>query len=501
MNAHLQTSFRRLVPVLLVLVLVMVYSLIQFGCTNRISGTQTENKKPVVFFVNVPPESTKVSRNPVISWIGTDADGQVKYFRYLVVREDSLGGLTPAQFAAQRLPNLDSTLWTYLTVTVDNPMTSNSVKMSADLQNPVNHYYPQYVFLQAFDDKNLGSDIVWRLLLRNDNPPITFINAIVNGADNDTSHPFINSVLPGGAITGIRLTWRGSDPIDHPKDPPPFQFQWKLLGPYQYNNTPTDTFHLMIQKWVKKVFLANDGLVYAVGQGAKIVKCDTTLGVANCDTILVDTIKTPGALGAFDSMLVMNDSFKNDSVYYRLVDSSTSADGSGWTYATTDTFWDAFRLRRGTITRQDKFIFWARCRDDASVPDPVPAWRGIDVVDPHYERGVLVVDLVKVSNTVRVNAPFRDTARNYWTRMLTQWATDRGPSFAQDTFRFVRDTDYIFLNAGPYLDALPLLKVLAYKVMILYNDDIRASAITQSPTIGPPVYTGIDAGINTWVVA
>jgi hypothetical protein len=512
-NTQFHTSHRRLIPLFLLIVLAGLYALAQYGCTNRINGKQFENKKPVVFFVNVPPDSLKVSRNPVINWIGTDADGQVKYFRYIVVRKDSLDTIyTAAQFASQILPTYDSTRWTYIQVTVDDPKTTNVVQMSADLNDPVRRFYPQYVFLQAFDDKGLGSDIVFKALLRNDNPPLT---RIIMGEKGDTSNPYINSVLPGGAITGVQLRWNGADPIDYPKDPPPFQFQWKLFGPYQFTNSPTDTFSLLRQKFFKRVFLASDGLVYRVGRGERIIQIDSSLDSLHqlqVDTviILVDTIRGSSALGSFDSMFVVDDTeFVNPTNgWYRLVDSSSTTNGSGWVSTAIDTFYDVFRLRRGTTTRQEKFIFWARCRDDAFVPDPVPAYVTFDVVDPHYERDIVVVDLTRVSPVVRLNAPWRvsptlDTAKTYWDNVITKWAAGNNRLTGPDSIKWDKNVDYIYTNQMS--DRVPLLKLLTYKLMILYNDDIQPSGISDgagnvSQTIGKPIYTGIDAGVNAWLI-
>jgi hypothetical protein len=501
------------VPLFLLLFLVGLYAVAQYGCSKRVTGTHYENQKPVVFFVNVPPESLKVSRNPVVNWIGTDADGQIKYFRYVVIRKDSLDSIyTASDFAAHVLPNWDSTLWTYVSVTVDDPKTTNVVKMSADLDDPVKRYYPQYVFLQAIDNLGLGSDIVYKTLLRNDNPPVT---RIILGTKGDTLNPFINSVLPGGAITGVQMRWKGEDLIDYPKDPPPFSFQWKLFGPYQYSHSPTDTFTLLKQKFFKRVFLANDGLVYRVGRGDTIIQIDSSLDanhqlVVDTQYILVDTIKSSGALGTFDSMFIVNDPEFLDTAnhWYRLVDSSSSSDGSGWTSASSDTFFDVYKLRRSGATQQQKFVFWARCRDDAFVPDPVPAWVVFDVVDPHYERDILVLDHSRVSQNVRINAPYKvtstlDTAKNYWDMVIRRWIDDSNRGSGADSIKWDKNVDYVYINQMS--DKVPLLKLLSYKLMILYNDDTKQSGLSDgvgnpSEYIGKPIYTGIDAGMNAWLV-
>jgi len=498
MKTTMKNSTTRLWLLGLILAAVLVYALVTVGCSDRVSGTRFANQPPVVQFVNVPPDSLKVSRNPVVYWYGTDVDGQVRAFRYIVRSVAQLHGLTPAEFARDSLNTYDSTAFVYLTVSVTDPKTSNIVQMSADLDDPVNTYVSQYVFLQAFDDQWLGSAYVWKLILRNDNPPEAFIS--VTQGDTFTD-PFINSVPAGGAITGVRIGWRGEDLIDYPSDAPPFSFRWKFFGPYEYDTTTTnDEIDLLKAQFVKRVFVSADGQVYYIGEHDTIFRCDTTFVppnvVVTCDTILVDTIRSDGALGSLDTRLMIDDPAFLASTYNRVVDSSP-----GWILTTRDTLYNVFRSEVSSVTRQRVFLLWVTCRDDANVEDLSPAFKELYVIDPKFERDVLVVDFSKVTNNVRYNAPMRtglaifdtvrDSAKNYWAAVIKKW---------NPTVDFSKLTDYYYTN--PRGDVLPLDVLLKYKLMVLYNDNVTTAGITDAgrpSQMGRNIYTAIDAGINAFL--
>ena len=128
----------------------LLAALLLSGCAKKLEGTAYENQKPVVWFVNVPPESARSSVNPIVNWYGQDRDGQIDFYRYIVVREDimddSLGVpgavLTEEQvqtFVEDYLPSMPDSLWTRLLVRADStdPHTSNVIPMSAEISNPV----------------------------------------------------------------------------------------------------------------------------------------------------------------------------------------------------------------------------------------------------------------------------------------------------------------------------------------------------------------------------
>lgn len=476
---------------MVMLALLLLGCLAQWGCSDRVKGTETANQKPVVYFVNIPPDSTSVSRNPVMYWVGSDPDGQVKTFRYIVIADTMLtnGHITPAEYATTALAAVPNSRWTYLQVVVatsPDPQTSHVVKMQASMTDPVNMAVPQYVFLQAIDDKGLGSDIVWRVMFRNDNPPTTTMVTI----DYDESlMPFINAKKPGGLVTGVRLAWAGSDPIDYPVDPPPFQFQWKLFGPYTYDTlrdgTPIGEYQDLVSQFTSIVFVTNDGKVYHKGIGDSVVyycdsvdtsaEPDTTVHYA-CVKIFVDTVRATNSYGRLDTMLMIDDPDFVGSSLYRLVDTSASAD-NGWISETGDTLYNVYRYAPQTGTTQMRFLFWVRCRDDAYVADLVPFYGPVGVIEPMYEHAVGVIDWTKLSLGQRINAPYKlgldsmlDTAFNYWKNVVRKWDSANNPGGPATEFGY---GDYIYINGRG--DDVALKEYLRHKVMIMYNDDANNS--------------------------
>lgn len=487
----------------------------QWGCSDRVKGTAYVNQKPVVHFVNVPPDSTRTSRNPLVHWVGADADGQIKQFRYVVVLWDSMKiddstYYTPGEYAAGELQSLPQSRWTYLDVVTDpvpDPQTQGIVRMSASLGDPVNTYVPQYVYLQAIDDRGAHSDVVWKLMFRNDNPPETRVQAI----DYDEyNNPFINAQTSGGLVTGMRLRWYGEDLLDYPVDPPPFQFQWKLFGPYTYDSITGGEWKIVIDSFSARVFVTNDAKLYYQGKNDSIlIYCDSvdtamdTIVTYVCEKIMVDTVSANNSYGRLERLLLLDDAkFIADSLY-RFVDSSESADGTGWISSTRDTFYNVYRNKPQEATVQRRFLFWSRCRDDANVADLVPWYGPFGVIEPKYEREVAVIDFTRLSEAGRQNAPFRDadgsaskdSAFAYWHRALDGFARD---CLGQDALNF-DSTDYFYLNGLG--DNIDLSILLQHKVVIAYNDDSKNSAWYGPSGISRgalKIYKAIDAGVNVW---
>lgn len=476
----------RIAVVLLALAAVLIVSVVlTVGCTKRLDGEITANEKPIVYFVNIPPEGHKFSRNPEINWVGTDRDGLIAYFRYHVATASDLDGLDPMDYIST-VPNSD---WIRLDVDPKgpDPMTSNIVSMSADLTDPVLTYVVQYVFLQAYDEEGLGSDIIYRLFSRNDNPPGSFIYGFW-----PTDTPFVNSVNPGGIITGVKLRWRGDDP-DYPSDPPPFEFDWRLYGPYF-----TEEIQALRDSFVAFVYVANDGNVYRLGD--MVIRCDTFFVEGGfeeeCDTIIVTDPMPSSAMAFGDTARHLRvddwdfDGSKFDKVQQR---------SDGWVSATADTLWNVFEGFHSDTTVQMSFLFWLRSRDDALVPDLVPHFVEFDVINPRYERDVVILDFSKL---LGLNAPVaRDTLKAYWKTTIDAWAANTGRTIVFDTNTITEgdlanigvSADYIYM--GSLNRGAPIAELLKHKVMILFDDVMGIPLQDQWITI----YKAIDAGLNVWV--
>ncbi len=480
------------------------------GCTDRLAGELNANHKPVVYFVNIPPEGQSFSRNPVIHWVGTDDDGLIVFFDYHVATVQEVGGMDPIQYATEffsqdlivsmecdsvvtdtGLVEICDTTFRWSRLYVDlrgpEPRTTNVVAMSADLSDPVRQFVDQYVFLRAFDEQGLSSDIVYRLFSRNDNPP----NTVIYGF-RATDTPFVNAVDTGGIITGVRVRWAGTDPIDYPSDPPPFEFEWRLYGPYDDDQLATIT-----EEYLIPVYLTNEGLIYRNVPGdddTTFVRCDTATGL--CDTLIVlETSAT--ARGSVDTVFRVDDAdFKNSP----LGDDKLVYTSEEWILATNITMWNVFKNFHSDTTLQMNYMFWVRSRDDAGVPDPVPAYQALPVINPRYERDIAVLDFNGNLPAYPNNPISDDVKKAYWYDAINTWGAASGYDIIFDTTR-ITEGPMATMRSSPdffwmpkFTAGVPIGELLKHKVLILYNDRIGAPGNDQLRS----VYRAIDGGVNVW---
>jgi hypothetical protein len=495
--------------------LFMISAIILSGCTDTLKGDENENIIPLVSFVNIPPEDFSFSHNPEIYWYGTDPDGQIDYYRFAVrtlVAFENSGLSTPVEYAA----SLHDTMWTYVDVDPSqaNPQTAYVVPLTADTLDPVVNFVDQYVFIQAYDNDGDGSLIAVRRFNRNDHPPQTLLWNI-----SDT--PFVNSPDTGGIITGVRLHWEGSDEVDYDQQgliPPPFEFEWRLFGPftseelsqltsyYYYYDEEEDPV-LVLGSATQVVAITNDGVIHY--EDEEIEFCDESLDdngdpVVNCTLIVLDSATLAGNSTVYyeiDTLIDVNiPEFQDKLVAH-------SWDGiDEWVYDTQDTVYNVFRnYDAGGVTVAREFLFWVRCRDDAHVMDPTPDYAMVPVVDPKYERDILVLDFTATNlpivalKTHGYGDPGNIKRLTFWKELIEEWGSDRGLEF--DTTDEDLAGDIILLNE---MLGLSLHKLLQYKVMIIVDDALQPSGLTLSSQLAPKgelVLTAVDAGVNAWVTA
>jgi len=498
------------VAALLSATVLILWSLCLPGCSYKPTNELTANSAPVVWFVNVPPENNQSSTNPIINWVGQDQDGQVVTFRYIVYREDTItnvfGGIIPLDsseiqsFLDGYLMAMSDTFWTYLDVQPDigDPKTSNIIPMSAELSDPVNSFVRQILFVQAFDEQGLASQIVFRAFLRNDNPPDTRTLGFLGG-------PFINSPFADGGIGGIRMRWQGSDVVDYPTDPPPFEFEWRLYGPY-YSDTlaivpGSDSAWEHVQdNFIKPVFVTRDAQIFRLGEGEIYISCDTTpvpdgdsvIQLETCDTLIIDTITVNNIFGALDTILDIDDpDFAGNSRYNRIaVHSHDDIDGDEWVNEDRDSIYDVFREEPTDTTQEQYFVFWVRSRDDATVPDLTPTFETFSVIDTRYERDIGVLD-AQVSFSV--NARIKDSAKAYWVRAIDAWSSSEGLAI-----NYVDTIDYITVSTAQGI-GVSLRQMLAHKMLVVVNDNPFPGMMRSSGFSGP-LFTAVNAGVSVWML-
>jgi hypothetical protein len=471
------------------LLLMALSVLYPVGCTDTIDGEVYINQKPIVDFANIPPEGGKFSRNEVVYWYGTDPDGLIDYYRYYIAKVSEVGFTAPEDFILT-IPNAD---WIYVDVdsAQDNPQTENVIPLVADLDNPVNIYVSQWIFLQAFDMEGLGSDIVFRLFSRNDHPPVARILPIP-----ESYLPFVNSPDSGGIVTGVKLSWSGSDRLDYPEgDWPPFEFQWRLYGPYD-----DAAFKNVVDSFVRPTLVTIDGRVFEEGDTA--VFCDTIYGdsiIIECDSqVVCDTTKVTWG-SSVKKLCIDDEGFINNPAFNKLVDCSCDDDlppddptdcVDTWILNTSDVLYDVYKYDQFDTTVQMWFLFWIRCRDDAFVADLVPTFDSFPVIDPRYEREVAVIDF-SGNPSKKVVFPEETLRVAYWEEAINNWR----PGIDFDTTGIYSEgiaPDY--LNPLKREQGAPLAMLLKHKVLILYDDRIAANFDKYSHSI----YTAIDAGVNVW---
>lgn len=336
------------------------------GCSklkNKVVKHVTD-QSPIVYLVNIPPTDSKSSTNPRIYWYGTDPDGYIIKYQYLVIPEivsyDSNG--TTVERDLGLIPKLDGYIDSFFVKDIEsispakwNPDSIASFLSSRTYNSIPYHIFPesvivedsvgseenvrlfaeldtikwvsQYIFIRAVDNEDLTSKIwkpdqkggnVFRRFSRNNHPPETEI------LWDTTLGVGVYYCLPETTATwkGIKISWEGSDPIDYPAKQPEFLYKWELLGPFE------DTLEI------------------------------------NPDT------SEPIADSSYDS-------FTN----------------SFWV-------WDKYKIfvnlkNYGNLT-YGWYLFRVRCKDDALVVDETPAYTLFKVIHPYFtyskEKKVLLVD-------------------------------------------------------------------------------------------------------------
>lgn len=205
------------------------------GCSKKTIGDIPVNEPPVVNIVNIPPNQSYFTQNPEIFWYGTDIDGYIVAYEYLVVRVDTLQSLGIDPFNATDLRSFaDSTHRPWNTIVVadaEGSPTRQRIKLYAD-EDP-NVAVEQAFFVRAVDDDSSRSEVDFRLYSRSNNPPDTKIS--VSGGPVFWDLPDTTA-----GFKGITLRWEGTDELDFSDgtgQTPTFEFYFQLFGPYDYLDT------------------------------------------------------------------------------------------------------------------------------------------------------------------------------------------------------------------------------------------------------------------------
>jgi len=302
---------------------------------------------------------------------------------------------------------------------------------------------------------------------------------------------YVNSVEPYNSATGIRIHWEGDDIADHPYDPLPLGFEWKLLGPYseaEYAN--------VISAFRKKVLFTNEGRLLGPGS---FVACDTNwlpggIRIVTCDTILIDTLSDTSIYGIIDTLLMVFDTAFTNSQYNLQVSSSGDEGGDPWTTVVYDSLYNVYRYYPSSTTQTLRFIFAVRSRDDRLDPDPTPAWRNFRVVNQKHERDVVVISW---SNTADENTARLTNMSAYWALAVNNWIAETGRSGEVHY-----DPSIDFRRASNYSQYPTMLQLVSkYKVAVCVQDAEVSGAWSSQGYAAQNVMVGLQTGTNVWVAA
>jgi len=510
------------------------------GCTKEIKGPPRVNQAPIVEFVNIPVEGARFSSDTTVYWYGTDVDGFIRLFRYAVIL-DSIVGPDPEAFLAAR-PD-DSLPWKVLPVKLENPNSKDRIKMSADVRDPVRRYISSCIFLQAIDNLGAKSRIIYRKFSKNNHFPDTRISA------NELIDPYVNAKSSSGVLEGVSVSFEGEDRIDYPRNAPPFEFHWKLYGPFDSSEMVK-----INNDYVKSVFVDLYGDFYKKGDFYRTIRdIDTTIDTTivppdtTVDTtfnfILVDTLQAGSPIGNWSNFVLLDS--LTDSLNRVAAESHDPLSSSYWTYESATNIYDVFGKQSvkpaEDTTRLKYFMLWCQARDDSKVPDPVPEYKWLTVIEPKFERDVLVLDATPMGYASRgfmnwpvfpgmkygtgQNDTFPSTApatvKEVYGRLINNWKPgsfdtanilpmlniyDKNGVLAAEIdyprFRCTQDYYQIGnLKNAPSLGvgSVGLRDVLKHKIIILIKD--TPSRQLQIATIeGLEILKGISAGMSAWAM-
>jgi hypothetical protein len=140
------------------------------------------------------------------------------------------------------------------------------------------------------------------------------------------------------------------------------------------------------------------------------------------------------------------------------------------------------------------------------VPDPTPSFTYFPVINPRFERDILVIDFqaddynYRSSLLTYINISYPDlidsgfmTRKDFWKHAIEQW----DPSIDFNPYGEYNDYAHFSFYSG----GLPLEKLLKYKVYILVEDHpvFPANGFNNTDLKYADIFTGIDVGINAWV--
>jgi len=423
------------------------------------SGTAISNQAPEMFIVNIPPDGAQFSRNPELRWYATDKDGFIDFFRYAVVVESLMvingNPVSPEAFAENATDAQFG--WDTLRVSLDNPQSTATIRLYANIDFPVDSFVDQYFFIQAQDDKGAKSLIKFRQYSRNNHYPNTRFRAGLY---------YINAKDASSPAPGINVSWQGFDSTDWGRATPPLEYEWRLYGPFEFS----DPVYVKIVK---------ENCIYDP-TGDSFVAC--------INVPVLDLDNLPPAVQNVPQPLIHSKgpNYANDPTDVWVSESNT-------------TIYNVYQNLQLDTTSQYKFIFWVRSRDDGYVPDPTPSFGQFPVYEAKFERPIMLLDETYYTISAGRMAPNTQTvAEKYWQQAITT-----GYGYPESMFDTLKDYRLMSLSSTNLArSSVSFMDIFSHRIQLLYNDDV-VGTLNESRDFGYLwwVYQAMDMGGSAMIMA
>jgi len=204
---------------------------------------------------------------------------------------------------------------------------------------------------------------------------------------------------------------------------------------------------------------------------------------------------------------------------YMIVDSSYDPlTDDIWVYDQNTHIYDVYRNETIDTTSQYYFLIWCQARDDSKVPDPVPAFNWVSVIEPRFERTAIIIDATSFPNKPYDNST-EPIVKRVLGQMIDDWAG--AGSFDFETFpedilysfpdgtrcriqykKYFASQDYYPISKLTKCDnygisAVSLRDILKHKIVIVVKDNPGGELIMDN-AIMLSVLDGLNAGMSAW---
>jgi len=313
------------------------------------------------------------------------------------------------------------------------------------------------------------------------------------------SVPFVNSIEPFSAATGVRFRWEASDIVDHPYGNPEFEYEYRMYGPFS-----DSLLDIVTDSFIVNVFRHDDGRMFRFNQTPPELfeTCDTFWlpggsQVIFCDTVLIDTLEESNIYGIIDTLFDFEhpDFVGNPDLNQLAVISDDG--GDAWITTDHDSLYNLYAYYPSDTTLEMSFLFMVRARETTApdAVDPTPAFITFMVIDPKHERDILVMNL---SGSAHENKALEDSVGAYWDGAIPSWVTSNG---LDEIVHFDSERDFLgYIFEYPTNNQI-LRLALKYKIVVVLQDAAATGYWSLRGSAWENVIVAMQTGVNVWTAA